>query len=200
MRRLILSMMVSLDGLTARPGGDLEWFRTDERFEEVMLSLLGSVDAILLGRVSYQLLSQFWPTAGTSDAPDNAGGFTSRERRVAFARHLNSIPKVVFSRTLSRAEWGPSRIVRDAVAEVPKMKSERGRDLVLFAGANLAATFIDHDFVDEYQLMVHPLLLGSGLDLFARARKERPLELLGVEPFPSGVVFLRYERRRQASH
>jgi dihydrofolate reductase len=104
MRKLILSMMVSLDGLTARPDGGLEWFRTDERFEEVMLELLGSVDAILLGRVSYQLLSQFWPTAETSDAPDNAGGFTSPERRVAFARHLNSIPKVVFSRTLSRTE------------------------------------------------------------------------------------------------
>jgi dihydrofolate reductase len=196
MRRLILSMMVSLDGQTARPDGDLEWFRTDERFEEVMLSLLRSVDAILLGRVSYQLLSAFWPTAETSNAPDNAGGFTSDERRMAFARLLNSIPKVVFSRTLARAEWGPARIVsEDPAVEVARMKGEAGRDLVFFGGASLATTFMNHGLVDEYQLMVHPLVLGKGLDLFERIEAERPLALLGVEAFPSGVVFLRYEDR-----
>jgi RibD C-terminal domain len=102
MRKLILSMMVSLDGMIARPDGDLGWFLSDGEFESEMLDLLRNVDSILLGRVSYQLLADYWPSAGTPAASEAPGGFTSRNREIAFARLMNSIPKVVYSRTLTR--------------------------------------------------------------------------------------------------
>ena len=97
MSNVILSMMISLDGSIAGQDRDLNWFRTDEAFETEMLNLLRGVDAILLGRVSYQLLADYWPSPGTPSSPEAPGGFTSHERQVAFAGLMNSIPKVVVS-------------------------------------------------------------------------------------------------------
>lgn len=197
MAKVILSMMTSLDSLTARSDGDLEWFVSDERFEDEMLSLLRSVEAMMFGRVSYQLLADFWPRAGTPGWPDAPGGFTSEARALEFARLMNSILKVVFSRTLSEAAWSPARLVRENVAEeVAQMKAQASKDLVLFAGADLASTFMHLDLVDEYRLMVHPIVLGNGIALFGKVEAERPLRLLGAEAFPSGIVLLHYERDR----
>ena len=197
MRRVILSMAISLDGMTARADGDLGWFRTDGDFELEMLDLLRSVDRILLGRVSYELLADYWPTAGTAAAQDAPGGFTSREREVAFAELMNSIPKIVYSRKLTQARWGPAAVVKEVVADdVARMKRESGKDLVLFAGANLAATFMNLDLIDEYQLLVHPVVLAEGLPLFDHVSRERALTLVRTKTFPSGVVLLQYERDR----
>jgi hypothetical protein len=107
MRKLILSMMVSLDGSIARGDGDIEWFLTDERLEEVMLGLLRSVDAMMFGRVSYQLLAEYWPKAGTFESPDAPGGFTSDERRIEFARLMNEIPQDRLLADAFRSGLGP---------------------------------------------------------------------------------------------
>lgn len=196
MRKLILSMMVSLDNRVAGPDGDLEWFRTDGDFEVEMLELLRSVDGMLFGRVSYELLAAYWPTAGTT-AEEAPGGFTSKERQIAFAERMNTLPKIVYSRTLSDSAWGPATVVRDVRAEdVMAMKREPGKDLVLFAGATLVSAFVDLDVIDEYRLMVHPIVLGRGLPLFEGIAKERPLDPVRTKTFSSGVVLLQYERAR----
>jgi dihydrofolate reductase len=198
MRNVILAMMVSADGMTARSDGDLSWFLTDEAFEAEMLGLLRSVDAMLFGRVSYELLAGYWPTAGTQSSGEAPGGFTTKEREIEFARLMNSIPKVVFSRTLGRAEWGPATLIRGNIAgEMAAMKKQPGRDLVLFAGANLASQFMNLDLVDEYRLLVHPIVLGTGIPLFKDVAAERALRLAEARTFPSGVVVLRYERDRR---
>jgi dihydrofolate reductase len=198
MRKVILSMMVSLDGMTARADGDLSWFLSDEAFETEMLAVLRSVDAMLFGRISYELLADYWPTAGTRTSADAPGGFTSEERELEFAQLMNSIPKIVFSRTLTQAEWGPARLIRGNVAdEIATMKAQPGKDVVLFAGADLASHFMKLDLVDEYRLMVHPIVLGRGIPLFKDAGAERALKLREARTFPSGVVLLRYERDRR---
>lgn len=195
MKKLILSMMVSLDGRTARADGDLSWFLTDGDFEREMLELLDSVDGILLGRVSYEELAEYWPSAGTPSSADAPGGFTSDEREVAFARRMNDLPKIVYSRTLADPAWGPTTVVREVRAEdVARMKREPGKDLVLFAGATLARSFVDLDLIDEYRLMVHPIVLGRGLPLFDGVDREQPLKPVRTETFGSGVVLLQYER------
>ena len=200
MRNVILSMMVSLDGMTAREDGNLDWFRTDGDFEVEMLGLLRNVDGMLFGRVSYEELGEYWPTAGTPEAQEAPGGFTSRERQVAFAELMNSVPKIVYSRTLTHASWGPARVVGEVVAEeVASMKQEPGKDLVLFAGANLASAFIDLDLIDEYRLMVHPVVLGQGISLFKEVAQERELQLMRTRAFSSGVVLLQYARDRAAA-
>ncbi len=195
MSKVVLPMMMSPDGRIARADGDLGWFVTDARFEERMLGLLRRVEAMMFGRVSYQLLADYWPTAGTPAAADAPGGFTSQAVAVEFARLMNSIPKIVFSRTLREAAWGPVRVVRDGIAlEIRALTRRSGRDLVLFAGANLAATFMQLDLVDEYPLMVHPVVLGRGPRLVEHLAPERRLSLVEVEAMPSGVVVMRHAR------
>jgi dihydrofolate reductase len=197
MKKIILSMMVSADGFTARADDSLDWFLTDADFEREMLALLNGVDAMLLGRRSYQLLADYWPTAALPGSTDPPGGFTCRERAVEFARLMNDLPKIVFSTTLKRLAWGPGELVQhDVPGAVARLMAAPGRDLVLFAGASLARTFMQLDLVDEYRLMLHPVLLGSGLGLFDGACPERPLALRSAQTFSSGVVLLRYARAR----
>ncbi|HEV7764130.1 MAG TPA: dihydrofolate reductase family protein [Thermoanaerobaculia bacterium] len=188
MRNVILSMMVSLDGQIARPDGNLDWFLTDADFEDEMLGLLNSVDAMIFGRVSYELLKEYWPTAGSS-AEQAPGGFTSNEREVEFARLMNTIPKIVFSRTLEHADWGPVTIEREVHAD-----AIGGRKVVVFAGASIATAFMNLDLVDEYRVMVHPIVLGKGIPLFAKLEEERTLALQRTVRFGSGVVLLEYGR------
>lgn len=197
MRKIILSMMVSLDGFVARPDGNLDWFLTDGEFEDEMLTLLRSVDLMLFGRVSYQLLAEYWPTAGTSSAQDAPGGFTSQEREIEFARLMNSIPKTVYSRTLAKAEWGPVTVDAEVSANrIAQLKQQPGKDVALFAGASLASAFVQRDLVDEYRLMIHPIILGSGIALFPERSEERRLKLQRTRTFPSGVTLLQYSRDR----
>lgn len=197
MRKLILSIMTTLDGQTARPNRDLEWFLADPEFESDMLALLGSVDGMLFGRVAYDELAQFWPSAGTDDPGQAPGGFTSDANRIEFARWMNSIPKLVVSRTRKQLHWGPGRVLEGELGpEVQKLKQQPGRDLVCFAGASVASTLIELDLFDEYRLYVHPLVLGQGLSLFQNVRSERPLELLQSKAYACGVVYVRYARKR----
>lgn len=194
MRNVILSMMVSLDGQIARPDGNLDWFLTDADFEDEMFALLNSVDAMIFGRKSYELLKEYWPTAGTSDeqAP---GGFTSKAREVEFARLMNTVPKIVFSRTLENADWGPVTIEREVHADVIG-----DRKVVVFAGASIATTFMNLDLVYEYRVMVHPIVLGKGIPLFAGLNEERALTLQRAVRFSSGVVLMEYARSAKLTH
>lgn len=199
MRNVILSMMVSLDGSIARSDGDLNWFLSDEGFEAEMLSLLRGVDAMMFGRVSYELLAKYWPSAGALASADAPGGFTSKDREIEFAGLMNSIPKVVFSRTLSKADWGPATIIRENIAgEIARMKREPGKDLVLFAGAGIASAFANLDLLDEYRLMVHPIVLAKGIPLFKGVTEERKLRLLRTRALSSGVILVQYERDRSS--
>ena len=200
MRKVVLSMLVSLDGLTARPDGNLDWFLNDAEFERYSLDMLRSVGAILVGRVTYQMFSEFWPKVGTDQAQTPPGeAFTSKEGEREMAALMNSTPKIVFSRTLSQAPWGPATIISDDVPGcVSELKQTPGKDLFLFAGATLAQSFMKLDLIDEYRLLIHPIVLGSGLALFRNGDTERALVRQQVKTFRSGIVAVHYERQRQA--
>lgn len=197
MSKLILSMMTSLDGHIARSDGNMDWFLTDAQLEEEMLTVLQSVRSMIFGRLSYELLAQYWPTAGTAAAQEAPGGFTSKQREVQFAQLMNAIPKVVCSRTLRDPPWGPVTVVRELNPEVvARQKREVDKDIVLFAGAQLARSFAELDLFDEYRLMVHPIVLGRGIRLFDALAQERTLRLQRQMTFPSGIVLLQYQRAR----
>lgn len=195
MRKLILSIAVSLDNFIARPDGNLDWFLSDSAFEEEMLTLLSSVERMFFGRKSYQLLAPYWPGAGTAGA-QAPGGFTTHEREVEFAHLMNTLPKTVFSSTLTEAAWGPVRIERQVdAAAIRTLKQQPGKDLVLFAGASLATAFAAQDLFDEYRIMIHPVLLNEGVALFGDLGAERVLQLQRTRVFPSGVALLQYGRQ-----
>ena len=197
MRDVILSMMVSLDGSIARPDGNLDWFRTDRDFEDEMLALLRQIDVMLFGRVSYELLAEYWPTAGTLSAQEPPGGLSSHDREIEFARLMNTIPKIVYSKTLTSADWGPARIVSEGIADhIAAMKREPGKDIVLFAGGRIASTFVNLDLVDRYRLMIHPIVIGRGQPLFQAITADRDLALTRTRTFASGVVLVEHARNR----
>lgn len=186
MRKVVLFMSVSIDGFFEGLNRELDWHRVDEELHTHFNQVLGDMGAFLDGRVTYELMAAFWPTADSDPAAPKAVA--------EFARIWREMPKIVYSRTLERADWNAT-IVREVVAdEVLELKAQPGGDLVL-GGADLAETFLRNDLVDEIRLYVHPALLGQGHRLFHEADRTLDLDLVESRAFGNGVVLLRYQRR-----
>jgi dihydrofolate reductase len=185
MRKIILMMSVSLDGFFEGPDRQLDWHLVDEELHSHFNEQLGAMSAFLDGRVTYELMAGYWPTADAD--PSSAGPVAE------FARIWRDMPKIVFSRTLERADWNAT-VVRDVVVEeIMELKAQPGGDLVL-GGADLAATFMRHDLIDEYRLYVHPVVIGQGKPLFRPSGTRINLRLAETRAFGNGVVLLRYQR------
>jgi len=185
MRKIILMMSVSLDGFIEGPGHELDWQLVDDELHGHFNTQLSAMGAFLSGRVTYELMASFWPTADADPS--------STEPMVQFARIWRDMPKIVYSRTLERAGWNTT-IVREVVAnEVSELKAQPGADLVL-GGADLAATFLRHDLIDELRLYVHPIVIGQGKALFPASGSRISLRLAETRAFGNGVVLLRYQR------
>lgn len=185
MRRIVLMMSVSLDGIFEGPGGDLSWHLVDDELHTHFNELLAAAGAFLDGRVTYELMARFWPTADR----DPANPAPMRE----FAAIWRDKPKIVYSRTLESADSNTT-IVREVVPdEVRALQAQSGGDLAL-GGARLADAFRRHDLIDEYRIYVHPVLLGRGRLLFEPQRPRSELHLRGTRTFGNGVTLLHYER------
>lgn len=184
MRKIILMMSVSLDGFIEGPDRELDWHMVDDELHGHFNEQLSAMGAFLSGRVTYELMAGFWPTADTD--PSSTGPM------VEFARIWRDTPKIVFSRTLKRADWNTT-VVRDVVVdEVMELKAQPGGDLVL-GGADIAAVFMRHDLIDEYRLYVHPVIIGQGKPLFQASNTKVNLQLAETRTFGNGVVLLRYQ-------
>jgi dihydrofolate reductase len=184
-RKLILWMSVSLDGYIEGPNRELDWHLVDEELHSYFNDVLGRMGAFLSGRVTYELMADFWPTADADPATTGP--------MVEFASIWRDMPKIVYSTTLEQADWNTT-IVRDVVPEeVFELKAQPGGDLVL-SGADIAATFMRHDLIDEYRLYVHPVVIGQGKSLFPVSDGKIDLRLAETRTFGNGVVLLRYSR------
>ncbi len=185
MRKIILMTSVSLDGFIEGPDRELDWHMVDDELHSHFNEQLSQMGAFLNGRVTYELMAEFWPTADTD--PSSTGPM------VEYARIWREMPKIVYSRTLERADWNTT-VVRDVVAEeVMELKARPGGDVAL-GGADLAAAFMGHDLIDEFRLYVHPIVIGRGKPLFQPSDKKIDLRLVETRTFGNGVVLLRYQR------
>ena len=183
MRKVIYDMMVSLDGFIEGPNRALDWPIIDEELHQFVNDQQSEIDTYLYGRRLYEIMVDYWPTA---DMNPSAPRF-----EVEFARIWKRMPKIVFSRTLEQVEWN-SRLVRDNVAEeVAKLKAQPGKNLSL-GGAGLAASFVPLGLIDEYEMFVHPVVLGGGTPYLPGLARSINLRLVETRTFGSGVVFLRY--------
>jgi dihydrofolate reductase len=183
-RKIVLQMSVSLDGYMEGPDGELDWHLVDDELHYHFNRQLASMDAFLMGRVMYELMAQHWPTA---DQDPSAGG-----PEVEFAGIWREMPKLVYSKTLERADWN-STIVRDVVPEeVRALKAQPGGDLSL-GGTELTAAFMRHGLIDEFRLYVQPVVLGGGKPLFPPGTDRTQLRLAETRTFGTGVVLLRYQ-------
>jgi dihydrofolate reductase len=174
MSKIILSMMVSVDGYTEGPDHDLSWHVWDGEMTTYMIDFFSTVDTFIYGRRSYELMLGYWPSQTDE-----------------FARIMNVTPKIVFSNTLEKVKWN-SVLAKGRVAdEIKALKARSDKDKVLFAGADLASTFISGDLIDEYRLIVNPVVLGKGTPLFKETQR-LPLRLVETKTFSCGNILLRY--------
>jgi dihydrofolate reductase len=184
-RKLFSFNMVTLDGFFEGPGKEIDWHNADnEEFNDFAIEQMDSMDTILFGRRTYQMMASYWPTEiATQSDP-------------IVADLMNRMSKVVFSRTLQTVDWNNTRIIREnADREIRSLKSQTGKDLAIFGSANLISTIMDE--IDEHRVMVNPILLGSGSPLFKNAERRTRLELVSERVFKSGNVLLCYRPARE---
>jgi dihydrofolate reductase len=186
MRRLILWNMVSLDGFFGGPHSwEIDWhqYGWGEELERISLEQLKSADTLIFGRKTYQGMADYWSSA-----------------KGEIAELMNSIPKIVFSRTLENAAWNNTSLVKaNAETEVVKMKQRPGKDMFIFGSANLSSTLAKHGLIDEYRLGIVPVVLGGGNPLFKPGPDRMKMKLLEAKPLKSGCVILRYQPEKKES-
>jgi dihydrofolate reductase len=151
MRKVFLFNMVTLDGFFEGPNQDISWHHVDDEFNEFAIHQLHEIDTLLFGRVTYRGMASYWPTEfAISNDPAVAG-------------LMNSLPKIVFSKTLDKAEWNNSRLIKENAAdEVLRLKQQPGKDIAIFGSSDLAVTLAQNGVIDEYRIIVNPVFLGSG--------------------------------------
>lgn len=190
MRKIITTTWVTLDGFIAGPDGDMGWVGEsfDERMGQYEYDLVSAADTLLLGRVTYESFAGSWPKV-----PDNPA---VSEGEKAYARLLNAMRKVVFSKTLAAAEWNNSTLHREVLPEeIKRLKAEPGKDIIIYGSASIIQSLMNLGLIDEYQLLLYPLVLGNGKPLFKNVQQRQSLKLAQSEVFPSGVVLLQYHPR-----
>jgi dihydrofolate reductase len=181
MSKLYVFNMITLDGYFEGPNRDISWHNVDEEFNEFAIAQLNATECLLFGRVTYELMASYWPTpAASTDDP-------------VVAARMNSLPKIVCSRTLAKAEWNNTRLVKDHIGEeISKLKEKPGKDLAVFGSGDLSLTLLRLGLIDEYRIIVNPVLLGKGRSLFEGVPGKVKLKLLSMKAFRSGNVLLTY--------
>ena len=188
MRKLILSMNITLDGFIAGPDCGLDWHFSywNTEMSKQASAQLALTDTILLGRITYNAMEGYWP----STIMDTA--FPRDD--IAFAEMMNTHSKIVFSGTLKEANWHNSTIIKEDLATaINRLKKLPGKDMIMFGSSKLARSLISSDLIDEYLLWIHPLILGNGKSLFPALKDQATLRLVTVKTFSSGVVLMDYE-------
>ena len=181
MRKVFLFNMTTLDGYFEGSNQDISWHNVDEEFNEFAIEQLNEVGTLLFGRVTYQGMASYWPTEfAISNDPEVAG-------------LMNSLPKVVFSRTLDKAEWNNTKLVKENIVDaVSELKGQSGNDIAIFGSSDLAVTLAESGLIDEYRIIVNPVFLGGGTPLLKGIKEKLKLKLLNARIFKSGNVLLYY--------
>jgi dihydrofolate reductase len=187
MSKLIYSMLVSLDGFMEAPGHDIGWTIPDEELHAFANDQARAESVFIYGRKLYEIMAGFWPTADENPSASAV--------EIDFARIWKAKPKVVFSRTLDKVEHNSRLATGDIAEEVARLKADPGGDISV-GGSDLAAEFMRRDLIDEYQILVHPIVLGAGKRFFPPLDDPMDLELVETRTFGSGVVYLAYRRAR----
>ena len=185
MSKLIVFNSISLDGYFSGPGGDLQWAHQgsdDPEFAAFTAGNAGGDGLLVFGRKTYDLMVSYWPTPG------------ALEQNREVAEGMNALPKLVFSRTLGKSDWNNTTVVKgDPVAELRKRKEE-GRDMTILGSGSLVAQLAPSGVIDEYQMILCPVVLGQGRTMFEGVPKPLPMAPTKLRQFRNGKVLLCFER------
>jgi dihydrofolate reductase len=185
MSRLVVFNHVTLDGYFTDKNGDMSWAHVDDEDSEWKAFVEDNArggGVLLFGRITYELMASYWPTPNAI------------QNYPIVAKQMNDLPKVVFSRTLDKVSWNNTKLVKsDMVAEIRKMKEESGKDMVILGSGNIVSQLAEEDLIDEYKIVVNPIVLGKGRTMFDDIKKKLSLKLTKTRTFGNGNVLLCYE-------
>jgi dihydrofolate reductase len=181
-------MMTTVDGFFEGANRDISWHNVDLEFNEFAIRQLDESDTLLFGRVTYQLMAGYWPTReAVQNDPIVAG-------------KMNSLPKIVFSRTLENAGWNNTKIIRDNITdEIVRLKKQPGKEIAVFGSSGLGVSLLHSGLLDELRIMINPVVLANGTRLFEGIDGKLDAKLTGLKAFRSGNVLLYYEPGKRQS-
>ena len=187
MRKLVLFMHVSVDGFVAGPNGEMDWIIVDEEIFDYAGKTTNEADTALYGRVTYEMMEGYWPTA--ADQP----GATRHD--IQHSQWYNRVTKVVLSKTLKGINKPNTKIISDNVSnEITELKQAAGKDILIFGSPTAVHSLMADNLIDDYWLFINPILLGEGIPLFKNIKDKLKLRLIKTVPFTTGVVCLHYEK------
>jgi len=187
MGKLVLFMHTTLDGFVAGTNGEMDWINVDEEIFDYAGNRTNNADTALYGRVTYEMMESYWPTA--AEQP------TATKHDIEHSRWYNRVTKVVVSKTLKGQNLANTRIISDNLAtEINRLKKETAKDILIFGSPGASHSLMAENLIDDYWLFVNPILLGQGLPLFKDIKDRIKLKLVTQHAFSSGVVCLHYER------
>ena len=183
MRKIIVSNLISIDGYFESLDHDLSWFVTGDEFFDYAVQQLSEADTLLFGRATYQQMAAYWPNAETPN-----------EALATIKEKMNSLEKIVFSKTLKKADWNNSRIIEEHIGDaITKLKQQPGKDILIFGSGTIVSELTQLKLIDEYRLIINPVILGNGNPLFKSLNERINLKLTDVVKLTSGSVVLYYK-------
>jgi len=188
MRKVVVSMNVTLDGFMSGSNCELDWHFSSwtKEMADLLYEQLSKADTILLGRITYNAMAAYWPA--------KALDLSFPREDLAFADLMNNYTKLVFSKTHAISQWSNSKLLTgDPADEILKLKQREGKDIIIYGSGKIVNCLAKSHVIDEYRLWVHPVLLGKGKLLFKDLEKEYRLKLFKTKTFSSGVVLLYYK-------
>lgn len=185
MRRIVLFLHTSLDGFVAGPNGEMDWIHVDDELFDYAGRETDKAGTALYGRVTYELMEAYWPTA--ADNPN------ATRHDIQHSNWYNRVEKIVVSRTMHNADSKNLTILsEDVPGELSKIKQREGNNIVIFGSPSVGRLLTQHRLIDEYWLFINPVILGKGIPLFPEMKERLELTLLAHNVFYSGVVALQY--------
>ncbi|MEO6253815.1 MAG: dihydrofolate reductase family protein [Ferruginibacter sp.] len=196
MRKIISFMHISLDGFVAGPNGEMDWIKADEDIFDHVGKRISEGDTALYGRVTYQMMEDYWPTAG--DKP------TATKHEIEHSKWYDKVHKVVLSKTIKEAGLPAgqagltnTKIISDNLSDrIHEIKQQAGKDILLFGSPTATHSLIQLNLIDGYWLFVNPIILGQGIPLFVDIKHKIELKLLTTRQFNCGVTELNYTVER----
>jgi dihydrofolate reductase len=174
---------MTLDGYFEGLNKDISWHNVDSEFNDFAVYQLNHASLLIFGRVTYELMAAYWPTKeAIEDDPVVAG-------------KMNSLPKIVFSHSLTKVNWANTQLIKNNIEEeCRRRKRESTKDIYIFGSAELSSALDRLELIDEYRIIINPVILGAGTPLFKSTDEPRKLKLIKTRIFNSGNVLLYYER------
>jgi dihydrofolate reductase len=188
MRKIISFMHISLDGFVAGPNGEMDWIKADQEIFDYVGKRISEGDTALYGRVTYQMMESYWPTA--ADKP------TATKHDIEHSKWYKNVHKVVLSKTMQNEGLTNTKIIRDNISdsihEIKQSQNGESKDILLFGSPTTTHALIQLDLIDGYWLFVNPIILGQGIPLFVGIKDKVKLNLLNTRQFTCGVTELNY--------